>query len=168
MGTDRLEEHTPNLETIVTASSAIVRNILIPDMEQKLTVKFNEVKEIVKENLETKMDQDLSSGMTDLSQQIDTKINEKRTELTQQITTRITETQEKIIFGVVRNTTVGLGQTITFDTVIANIGNSMDASTGIFTAKRRGLYMFSFAAPILNNPSEKPEKYAQIHVVKND
>ena len=57
---------------------------------------------------------------------------------------------------------------ITFDTVIANIGNSMDASTGIFTAKRRGLYMFSFAAPILNNPSEKPEKYAQIHVVKND
>eukprot|EP00093_Oithona_nana_P012846 12846.XXX_864581_864910_1 [CDS] Oithona nana genome sequencing. len=44
----------------------------------------------------------------------------------------------------------------------------MDASTGIFTAKRRGLYMFSFAAPILNNPSEKPEKYAQIHVVKND
>merc|ERR1712062_674794 len=100
--TDRLEGHTPNLETIVTASSAIVSNILIPDMEQKLTAKFNEVKEVVKDDLETKMDQDLSSGMTDLSQQIDTKINGKGDELTQQITTRITEAQDKVIFAVVR------------------------------------------------------------------
>merc|ERR1711860_227336 len=113
--TDRLEAHTPNLETIVTASSAIVSNILIPNMEQKLNAKFNEVKEVVKENLETKMDQDLSSGMTSLSQQIDTKINEKRNELTEQITTRITETQEKIIFGVVRKSDVGAGNDITFD-----------------------------------------------------
>merc|ERR1712062_880939 len=98
--TDRLEGHTPNLETIVTASSAIVSNILIPDMEQKLTAKFNEVKEVVKDDLETKLDQNLSSGMTDLSQQIDTKMTEKRNELTQQIPNRIAEAQEKIIFAV--------------------------------------------------------------------
>ena len=33
---------------------------------------------------------------------------------------------------------------ITFDTEIANIGNSMDASSGTFTTKRKGLYFFTF------------------------
>ena len=110
---------------------------------------------VVEEKLTGKVE-----ALTDLSQQI----NET---LTQQITTQITEAQEKIIFGVVRKTAVESGQTITFDNenVIANIGESMDASTGIFTTKRKGLYMFSFAAPILFNSSEK---YAHIHVMKND
>ena len=156
--TERLEAHTPNLETIVTASSAIVNNILKPDMEQKVSIKVNEIRGIVKSELKSEMDQDLASGMTDLSQEINDKV-------TQQITTRITEAQEKIIFAVVRKSNVDPGNDITFDTVIANIGNSMDASTGIFTTKRKGLYMFSFAAPILFNSSEK---YAQIHVMKND
>ena len=83
-----IDEYTPNLETIVTASSVIVRN-----------------------HSKSELDQDLSSGMMNLSKQIDTKINKERDELTQDITTQITETQEKIVFAVVRKSTVerGLG-----------------------------------------------------------
>ena len=143
--TDRLEEYTPNLETIVTASSVIVRNILVPDMEQKVSIKVNEIRSIVKK-LKSELDQDLSSGMTNLSQQIDTKITEEQDELTQHITTQITETQEKIIFAVVRKSTVERGQPITFDTVIANIGGSIDATSGTFTSQRTGLYFFTFYA----------------------
>ena len=47
-----------------------------------------------------------------LSKQIDTKINKERDELTQDITTQITETQEKIIFAVVRKSTVERGHLI--------------------------------------------------------
>ena len=143
---DRLEEYTPNLETIVTASSVIVRNILVPEMEQKVSINVNEIRSIVKSELKSELDQDFSSGMTNLSQQIDTKINEEQDELTQHITTQITETQEKIIFAVVRKSTVERGQPITFDTVIANIGGSIDATSGTFTSQRTGLYFFTFYA----------------------
>ena len=83
-----------------------------------------------------------------LSKQIDIKINKERDELTQDITTQITETQEKIVFAVVRKSTVERGQSITFDTVIANIGKSIDASSGTFTTQRKGLY-FSLSMQFL-------------------
>jgi len=149
--TNRLEEQVPDLDTIVTASSTIVNTILIPQMEQKVTIKVNEIRGIVKSELKSELDQDLSSGMTDLSQQIVTKINEREEAI-----------DEKIIFAVVRKTDVAAGQSITFDTVIANIGESMDASAGTFTAKRRGLYMFTFTS-VSNNP----EAGITIRVSKN-
>ena len=46
----------------------------------------------------------------------------------------------------VRKSTVERGQPITFDTVIANIGGSIDASSGTFTTQRKGLYFFTFYA----------------------
>ena len=149
--TNRLEEQVPDLDTIVTASSTIVNTILIPQMEQKVTIKVNEIRGIVKNELKSELDQDLSSGMTDLSQQIVTKINEREEAI-----------DEKIIFAVVRTSDVAAGQSITFDTVIANIGESMDASAGTFTAKRRGLYMFTFTS-VSNNP----EAGITIRVSKN-
>ena len=81
-----------------------------------------------------------------LSKQIDTKINKERDELTQDITTQITETQEKIVFAVVRKSTVERGQSITFDTVIANIGKSIDASSGTFTTQKERVVFFTFYA----------------------
>ena len=138
--TNRLEEQVPDLDTIVTASSTIANNILMPQMEQKVTIKVNEIRGIVKSELKSELDQDLSSGMTDLSQQIVTKINEREEAI-----------DEKIIFAVARKSDVAQGQPITFDTVIANIGESMDATSGTFTAKRKGLYMFTFTAVFKND-----------------
>merc|ERR1711860_11621 len=66
--TNRLEEQVPDLDTIVSASSTIANNILMPQMEQKVTIKVNEIRGIVKNELKSELDQDLSSGMTDLSQ----------------------------------------------------------------------------------------------------
>jgi len=149
--TNRLEEQVPDLDTIVTASSTIANNILMPQMEQKVTIKVNEIRGIVKNELKSELDQDLSSGMTDLSQQIVTKINEREEAI-----------DEKIIFAVVRKTDVAAGQSITFDTVIANIGESMDATSGTFTAKRQGLYMFTFTTV-----SQDAEKRVLIQVLKN-
>ena len=138
--TNRLEEQVPDLDSIVTASSTIINTILIPQMEQKVTTKVNEIRGIVKSELKSELDQDLSSGMTDLSQQIVTKINEREAAVS-----------EKIIFAVVRKSDIAAGQNITFDTVIANIGESMDATSGTFTAKIRGLYMFTFTTVSQND-----------------
>ena len=150
--TNRLEEQVPDLDTIVTASSTIVNTILIPQMEQKVTIKVNEIRGIVKSELKSELDQDLSSGMTDLSQQIVTKINEREEAI-----------DEKIIFAVARKSDVAQGQPITFDTVIANIGESMDATSGTFTAKRKGLWMFTFTAV----SASADEKGVYVRVMKN-
>ncbi|XP_060580550.1 complement C1q-like protein 4 [Ruditapes philippinarum] len=38
---------------------------------------------------------------------------------------------------------VGLNETVKFDTVITNVGNGFDNTTGVFTAPLPGIYMFS-------------------------
>ena len=145
----------------MTASTTVMNNILIPQMEQKFTTKVNEVKEVVKSDLKTELDGTLSSELTGLTQKITTQVNEKSQELTEQITTRISETQEKVIFSVVRMSDVG-SHDITYDTVIANIGDSIDASSGTFTTKKKGLYFFTFTAV-----SQNEEKGVVIDVKKN-
>ena len=159
--TKRFEDQAPDLETIMTASTTVMNNILIPQMEQKVTTKVNEVKDVVKSDLKTELDQSLSSGLTGLTQKITNEVDQKTQELTEQITSRIRETQEKVIFAVVRKSDVGNGQAITFDTEIANIGNSMDASSGVFTVKKKGLYAFTFTAVSTSGG------HLQIEVLKN-
>ena len=138
---------TPDLDGIVTASSTIINQVLVPQMEEKVTSKVNQVKEVVKDELKTELDQDLKA------------------EMTQQITSKIIERQEevdgKVIFAVARKTSIESG-TITFDTVIANIGDSMNNSTGTFTTRRSGLYLFTFSA-LTTDAAEGGFLQVQVH-----
>ena len=53
---------------------------------------------------------------------------------------------EKVIFAAVRSSSGNLDSgTITYDSLTTNIGNGMNAATGIFTAPTSGLYMFTFS-----------------------
>ena len=123
---------TPDLDAIVIASSTIINQVLVPQMEEKVTSKVNQVKEVVKDELKSELDQDLKAEMI---QQIASKIIERQEEV-----------DGKVIFAVARKTDARPGTKITFDTVIANIGDSMNNSTGTFTARRSGLYLFMFSA----------------------
>ena len=60
----------------------------------------------------------------------------------------IAETNEKVIFAAVRSSSgnVGPDETITYDTLTANIGEAMVASTGTFKAPKKGLYAFTLSA----------------------
>ena len=144
------EMNAPNLDTIVTASSTIINQVLVPQMEQKVIAKVNQIKEVVKDELKSELDQDLKAEMT---QQIASKIIERQEEV-----------DGKVIFAVARKTNIGPGTTITFDTVIANIGGSMNNATGTFTATTSGLYMFTFSAPTTKS-KEGGTLYVQ--VIKN-
>jgi len=141
---------TPDLDAIVTASSTIINQVLVPQMEQKVTAKVNQIKEVVKDELKSELDQDLKAEMT---QQITSKIIERQKEV-----------DGKVIFAVARKTGVGPGTTITFDTVIANIGGSMNNATGTFTATTSGLYMFTFSAPTTKS---KEGGMLYVQVIKN-
>merc|ERR1711860_399271 len=66
-----------------------------------------------------------------------------------------------------RKSDVAAGNTITFNSVIANIGDSMEASSGTFTAKRKGLYTFSFSGPMENNEGSESKRVV-IAVKKNE
>jgi len=135
---------TPDLDGIVTASSTIINQVLVPQ-----TSKVNQVKEVVKDELKSELDQDLKAEMT---QQIASKIIERQEEV-----------DGKVIFSVARKTDAGPGTKITFDTVIANIGDSMNNSTGTFTARRSGLYLFMFSART-SNGSTKDGGFLQVQV----
>ena len=74
--------------------------------------------------------------------------------------------EEKIIFAVRQKYDVG-GGTITFNDVIANIGDSMEASSGTFTTKIKGLYSFSFTAPATANDNSSGSEKVRITVKKN-
>ena len=80
-----------------------------------------------------------------LSKQIDTKINKERDELTQDITTQITETQEKIIFAVVRKSTVERGHLILS---LLTLVNQLMLLLVLLQPKRKGLY-FSLSMQFL-------------------
>ena len=141
------EMNAPNLDTIVTASSTIINQVLVPQMEQKVIAKVNQIKEVVKDELKSELDQDLKAEMT---QQIASKIIERQEEV-----------DGKVIFAVARKSDVGPGTTITFDTVIANIGDSMNKSTGTFTTTTSGLYMFTFSA-LTTDTTEGGMLYVQV------
>ena len=51
---------------------------------------------------------------------------------------------------------------ITFDEAVTNIGNGMDADSGVFTAPVSGIYTFSFAAKV----TTMPPALATIQVLK--
>ena len=153
--TNRLEEHVPDPQGVVTASTTIVREVVLPEMEQRMVSKVvNEVKQEVKNDLETSVEvvkRDLKSEMdqslTGLTQQINTQVKEKSEELSEQISTRISET-EKIVFAAssLPSTTDKKVGDITFGSIIEDSSNSFDKDTGIFRVTRSGTYQFNFLA----------------------
>ena len=89
--TKRFEEQDPDLESIVTASATIVNTIVVPQMEEKVTAKVHEVKELIEDNLKTKIDQGMSSGLDGLTQQMTSQVNEKSEDLKSELKIEFTE-----------------------------------------------------------------------------
>merc|ERR1712062_766480 len=84
---------------------------------------------------------------------LEQKLDEKQAALEQSLQDQVKKMNEKVIFAAVRSSSGNLDSgTITYDSLTTNIGNGMDASTGIFTAPTSGLYMFTFSAVTAYEP----------------
>ena len=69
-----------------------------------------------------------------------------------------------VAFSGVRNqgSNIGYGQTVTFNSAAINTKGVLNLATGVFTAPRAGIYVFSKSS-FTGNTS----KYKQIHIMKN-
>ena len=204
------EARTANVDTVVSASTKILNEVMVPAMEQHMATKLEVLKVQMKEDieqetrreieekvrlqmavtkseLETAMHHEVDEKIIDVKaeskvefeQHIEDKINEKQEEskvalkvelesvVKEEVSNEmarqkeviknelITEVDEKVIFAAVRSSSgnVEPGEIITYDTLTANIGEAMVASSGTFKAPKKGLYAFTLSANSDNTKS---------------
>ena len=76
----------------------------------------------------------------------------------------IESANKKVIFSAVRDTgSISPGTIITYNKLVTNVGNAMNANDGRFTAPISGIYYFSF-----NGMTDKSSHYIFIDIWKND
>ena len=150
-----------NTDAIVSASATIVNDIIFPQIDRQLTTKVGEMKQEVthqldeaqqqiRSGLKIEFDEDFSTSKDELKlnleEQIVTRFETEQQNLEQTLQDQINDKDDKVIFAAVRKSgDIKKGQTITYDTMIANYGDTMDGENGLFTAKKSGLYMFTFS-----------------------
>ena len=138
---------TPRIEdNVLEATRTMLETELLPAIQNETTSRMDQL-----ENLVTNMQSQLTSNDEEIKNLKD-KVN----------TLEANQDTSKVIFSGVRKNHISSHSDFTYDEIIVNVGQGLDAETGIFKCPVSGIYSFSFGAV-----TDMSDTYTFVKVIKN-